>query len=521
MTRRTRKKAAAGAVDTEPLLFDFVDELPSETREEKAELRKTAKSARPAKAEPHQRTASQSGEKSEPPTKPEAVIGAKLEAAAKADVTQKPEADLKPEARAATSEPARAESVTAFTRRVKTLLETGLAAGWVRGEVSNLRVQASGHMYFSLKDAGAQLSAVLFRGDAARQSVRLRDGQQVLVFGRVSVYEARGQYQLVVREVVEDGVGRLQQEFEALKRRLAAEGIFDAERKRELPVLPQTIGFITSPTGAAVQDFLRILARRGWRGRVVILPARVQGAEAAGEMVEALRVAERLGFFDLLVIGRGGGSLEDLWAFNEEPLVRAVAACPIPIISAVGHEIDFTLCDFAADLRAETPSGAAERISSGFVAVEERVRQLGEGLCRAAQQRLDVWRQQVLRIENRHKLLSPAAQIEQYTLRLDDCANRLGAALRMSMQEARHRFAAVEGTWGHVSPDLKLAQWAQHLDGLEKRLHSVSAHSVLQRGFAIVRDEAGRPVTQRAGLAAGQRVETEWADGRVPMRVEQ
>jgi len=494
MTRRTRKKADADAgVANELLLFDFADEPLAETREVKAAPKKTEKPARLAKPEASQKSEAGAVALPEPETQPE--------------VAQKPEV--------------RAESVTAFTRRVKTLLETGLAAGWVRGEVSNLRVQASGHMYFSLKDAGAQLSAVLFRGDAARQSVRLRDGQQVLVFGRVSVYEARGQYQLVVREVVEDGVGRLQQEFEALKRRLAAEGLFDAKRKRELPALPRTIGFITSPTGAAVQDFLRILVRRGWRGRVVVLPARVQGAEAAGEMVEALRVAQALGIFDLLVIGRGGGSLEDLWAFNEEPLVRAVAACPIPLISAVGHEIDFTLCDFAADLRAETPSGAAEHISSGFVAVEERVRQLGEGLCRAAQSGLDGWQQRVLRVESRLKLLSPRAQIEQYALRLDDYANRLGAALRMGMQDARHRLAAVEGAWARVSPELKLGQWAQQIDGLEKRLHSVSPHSVLQRGFAIVRDEAGRPVTQRAGLEAGQHVETEFADGRVPMRVEQ
>jgi len=496
MIRRTRKKVDASAADTELLLFDFLEGLEPEKNavaKPVARAKKTEKLARPTKSKTLQHS--------------------EAEAVAEPAVSPKPEVATKPEARA--------ESVSAFTRRVKTLLETGLAAGWVRGEVSNLRVQASGHMYFSLKDAGAQLSAVLFRGDAARQSVRLRAGQQVLVFGRVSVYEARGQYQLVVREVVEDGVGRLQQEFEALKRRLAAEGLFDAERKRMLPVLPRTIGFITSPTGAAVQDFLRILVRRGWRGRVVILPARVQGAEAAGEMVEALRIAERLGIFDLLVIGRGGGSLEDLWAFNEEPLVRAVAACPIPIISAVGHEIDFTLCDFAADLRAETPSGAAEHISSGFVAVEECVRQLGEGLCRAAQRGLEGWQQQVLRMENRLKLLSPAAQIEQYALRLDDCANRLGAALRMGMQEARHRIAAVEGAWARVSPELRIEQWAQQLDGLEKRLLSVSAHSVLQRGFAIVRDEGGQPVTQRAGLAAGQRVEAEFVDGRVPMRVEQ
>ena len=175
----------------------------------------------------------------------------------------------------------RAESVSEFTRRVKTLLESGLRPGWVRGEVSNLRAQASGHVYFSLKDAGAQLSAVLFRGDVTRQTVKLRDGQQVVVYGEVSVYEARGQYQLIVRAVIEDGVGRLQQEFEQLKRRLVEEGLFDAEKKRPVPLMPATVGFITSPTGAAVQDFVTIMARRGWRGRLVVLPAKVQGDGAA------------------------------------------------------------------------------------------------------------------------------------------------------------------------------------------------------------------------------------------------
>src|SRR4051812_25326002 len=187
----------------------------------------------------------------------------------------------------------RVESVSEFTRRVKTLLETGIRPGWVRGEVSNLRAQASGHVYFSLKDAGAQVSAVLFRGDALRQTVKLRDGAQVLVYGELSLYEARGQYQLIVRVVVEDGLGRLQREFEALKARLAAEGVFAAERKRAIPPLPQTIGFITSPSGAAVQDFIRIITRRAWRGRVVVLPARVQGEGAAAEMVAMLQLAEK------------------------------------------------------------------------------------------------------------------------------------------------------------------------------------------------------------------------------------
>ena len=267
----------------------------------------------------------------------------------------------------------RVASVGEFTRRIKVLLETGIRPGWVRGEVSNLRQQASGHVYFSLKDSEAQLSAVMFRGDAARQSLKLRDGQQVLVYGEINVYEVRGSYQLIVRVVVEDGVGRLQQEFEALKQKLADEGLFDPAKKKPLPEMPATVGFITSPTGAAVQDFLRILIRRGWRGRVVILPAKVQGEGAADEIAAMLQQAEVLGIFDLLVIGRGGGSLEDLWAFNEEPLVRAVAACTVPVISAVGHEIDFTLSDFVADVRAETPSAAAELISSHFVEALERV----------------------------------------------------------------------------------------------------------------------------------------------------
>src|SRR5277367_3800042 len=265
-------------------------------------------------------------------------------------------------------------SVTEFTRKVKTVLEGSMGACWVRGEVSNMRAQPSGHVYFSLKDAGAELSAVMFRMQAARQTVKLRDGLQVVAHGDVGVYEARGQYQLIVRTIVADGVGALQREYEALKRKLSDEGLFDPGRKRPIPQMPATVGFVTSPTGAAAQDFMRILIRRGWKGRVVVLPSKVQGEGAAEEMVEMLRLAENLGIFDLIVIGRGGGSIEDLWAFNEEALVRAVAASRVPTISAVGHEIDFTLCDFAADLRAETPSAAAELISSEFVRMAERTR---------------------------------------------------------------------------------------------------------------------------------------------------
>jgi exodeoxyribonuclease VII large subunit len=407
-----------------------------------------------------------------------------------------------------------------FTRRVKAVLESGIRPGWVRGEVSNLRVQASGHVYFSLKDSEAQLAAVMFRGDAARQSLRLRDGQQVRVFGAINVYEVRGQYQLIVRVVMEDGVGRLQKEFEALKQRLAAEGLFDPAKKRALPGLPATLGFITSPTGAAVQDFMRILIRRGWRGRVVVLPAKVQGEGAAAEIAAMLALAQELGIFDLLVIGRGGGSLEDLWAFNEDPLVRAVAACAVPVISAVGHEIDFTLCDFAADVRAETPSAAAELISSGFVAALERVAGAAESLAREADDGLAEARRAVEHLRSRLRLLSPAGQIEQGQLRLDDCANRLAAAGRAGVLEKRHRWESARGNLACHSPELRVQAESQRLLALWKRLQSVSPASVLNRGFAIVRDERGRPVSRKAGLRAGQRLQTEFGDGILPVRVE-
>jgi exodeoxyribonuclease VII large subunit len=471
------------------------------------------------------------------------------------------------------------ETVTEFTRRVKTLLEGGIRPGWVKGEISNLRAQSSGHVYFSLKDAGAQLSAVLFRGDAGRQSVRLRDGMQALVYGEISVYEPRGQYQLVVRAVIEDGVGRLQREFEALKKRLADEGLFDAARKAPIPLMPTTVGFITSPTGAAVQDFIRILQRRGWRGRVVVLPVKVQGEGAAQEMAAMLRLAEELRcgpdgepvlesgkrtsesgkrraesekdpidqlstlndqspilesefsapnfplsalraplFFDLLVIGRGGGSLEDLWAFNEEVLVRAVAACGVPIISAVGHEIDFTLCDFAADARAETPSGAAELISSNFLAGAEQAARAAAAMAQLADAAGTQARARLDQARSRLRLLAPAAQVERGYLRLDDLSNRFAAAWRHAAQQKRQTLAEARARLAQRSPEARVQLASHRLLSLWKRLQSASPQSVLNRGFVIVRDAQGHPLPRRAGLRAGQRVRAQFADGDQPMQ---
>ena len=417
-------------------------------------------------------------------------------------------------------DPGRIRSVTEFTREVKELLKGGLRPGWVRGEVSNLRAQASGHIYFSLKDAGAQLSCVLFRGAAARQSVPLRDGLQVLAYGEVSVYEARGQYQLVVRALIEHGAGRLQQELEQRKQRLAAEGLFDAARKQPIPLLPRTVGFITSPTGAAVQDFIRILTRRGWTGRLVVLPAKVQGEGAAAELAAMLRTAEALKIFDLLVIGRGGGSAEDLWAFNEEPLVRAVAECGVPIISAVGHEIDTTLCDYAADVRAETPSGAAELISSNYLAATDRLGQAATGLGDALRGAVQRAGERLDHARSRLRLLVPTAAIEHRHLRWDDLGNRLGSALRAAVQHRRESLGTARARLATASPEKRVQLESHRLLALWKRLESASPASVLKRGYAIVRDEKGRPLSRAKGAKPGQALVNEFHDGQVRVRVE-
>ncbi|HEX7631676.1 MAG TPA: exodeoxyribonuclease VII large subunit [Lacunisphaera sp.] len=414
----------------------------------------------------------------------------------------------------------RVASVTEFTRRVKELLEGQLRPGWVRGEVSNLRAQASGHVYFSLKDAGATLSCVLFRGDAQRQTAVLRDGLQVLAYGEISVYEARGNYQLIVRALVDHGAGKLQQEFEKLKQRLAAEGLFESARKQPIPLLPRTVGFITSPTGAAAQDFIRILARRGWTGRVIILPAKVQGEGAAAELVEMVRTAEALGLFDLLVIGRGGGSIEDLWAFNEEPVVRAVADCTVPIISAVGHEIDTTLCDYAADVRAETPSGAAELISSHYVATRDRLEEAARAMTDTMEAAWSRASDRLDHARSRLRLLAPTAVIEQNFLRLDDLGNRLRGALRSAVQTQRESLGTARARLAAASPEKRVQLESHRLLALWKRLESASPASVLQRGYAIVRDETGKPVSRAKNLKPGQSLVNEFHDGKVRVRTE-
>jgi exodeoxyribonuclease VII large subunit len=351
-----------------------------------------------------------------------------------------------------------------------------------------------------------------------------------------------------VRVAIDDGLGRLQQKFEQLKQRLAAEGLFDPARKKPLPLVPATIGFITSPTGAAVQDFIRILQRRRWRGRLIILPVKVQGEGAAAEMVEALADAQQISEskggprFDLLVIGRGGGSLEDLWSFNEEPLVRAVAACPIPVISAVGHEIDFTLCDFAADVRAETPSAAAELISSSYLDVLERLRQADEKITGAVDRVVRDWRATLEVMRTRMSFVAPSARLEREHLRLDDLSNRLAAAARHTLQLRRERVGAVAERLARSSPEAMLARvrervravdarltreievWTggrrQTLARLQERLRAAGPEAALRRGYVIMRDAERRVITSRAAVQSGQKLTAQWRDGEAPVRAE-
>lgn len=426
-------------------------------------------------------------------------------------------------------------TVTELNQRIRMILEGTFQGIWVKGEISNFRRQSSGHCYFSLKDAESQISAVLFRADAMRQPVAPRDGLQVVVYGEISFYEARGSCQLIARVVTEDGAGRLQQELERLKHRLAAEGLFDKERKRPIPPVPLVVGMITSPTGAAVQDFIRILKRRDWRGRLIVLPARVQGVEAPGELVAMVELAQRMGCFDLLVIGRGGGNIEDLWAFNDEKLARAIAACKVPVISAVGHEIDFTLADLVADVRAETPSGAAELIASAFRECNERFLSATEAFWEIAARMLADLSQRMENLAAQLRLLSPARRLEHCGLRIDELTSRLEGRVNDRLSAARHTLVEARLRLRERSPDARLRvvreqvmaldcrldraaanrreAWRELLRQIERQLDSLSPQAVLRRGFVILHDSAGRVIGRRDQVVVGKELTARFADG--------
>jgi exodeoxyribonuclease VII large subunit len=369
-------------------------------------------------------------------------------------------------------------TVSELAMRIKASLEEQFPAVWVEGEISNLRTPSSGHAYFTLKDDGAQLRCVLFRGRGRRVAFQPEDGMQVLAFGGLDVYVARGEYQLVVELLEPKGVGALQLAFEQLKRRLEAEGLFDAARKRPLPSFPRTIGIVTSPTGAAVRDMLHVIGRRFADLRILITPVRVQGEEAPGEIVRALRDLQEIAELDVVIVGRGGGSIEDLWAFNDERVARAIAACRVPVISAVGHETDFTIADFVADLRAPTPSAAAELVVQEKLQVARALVDLYENLKQAMAGRLDQERARIESLAKRRVLTDAARALRDLHRRLDDLTARLTLGVRGSQRQVAHRLSLARNALRSLNPVARIANGTALLSQLRGRLASAAVHSV-------------------------------------------
>lgn len=384
-----------------------------------------------------------------------------------------------------------AMSVAELTAQIKGLVEESFPSVWVTGEVSNFARPASGHCYFTLKDQHAQIRAVIWKGSAARMRFDLTDGLEIVCHGRLDLYAPRGSYQIVIDQAQPKGVGSLELALRQLKEKLAAEGLFDADRKRPLPSFPRRVGFVTSPTGAAIRDFLEV-ARRRWSGsQIMVIPTRVQGEGAAEEIAAAVRLANQITpALDVLVVGRGGGSIEDLWCFNEAAAVRAVAASEIPTVSAVGHEIDVTLCDLAADVRALTPSEAAERVIPSGDEFASRVRTLSTRLHGAARRAVSLRKQRVDGLALRRPLARPYSLVQDHAARLDELQLAADRSIRRKLEQNQGLLRAAAG-----------------------RLQSLSPLAVLARGYSITQDASGRVVKDAADLNPGDRVGIRFAQG--------
>jgi exodeoxyribonuclease VII large subunit len=408
--------------------------------------------------------------------------------------------------------------VAELTRLVREALENRFGAVWVQGEISNLRRPASGHLYFTLKDESAQIAAVLFRGSQRGLRFTPADGMQVRAHGDITVYERGGNYQILVRRLEEAGKGALQARFEALKEKLHAEGLFDAARKRSLPVLPQHVGVVTSETGAAIRDILNVIDRRFPNLHVVLCPVRVQGEGAATDIAAAIERLNRLPGLDVLIVGRGGGSLEDLWAFNEERVARAIAGSRVPVISAVGHEVDFTICDFVADLRAPTPSAAAELVVGRKEEFEGAVRALHAGLVRALRGTVLEARNRLLTATGRPALREPAALVRQYMQRIDTLGLRLERAVGDVVGDVRGRLADAGLRRAHA---LRLSRTAcrQDLARWGAQLRALNPMAVLARGYSMTFDARRRVVTGAGQVRPGEPLHTRVAAGTITSTV--
>ncbi len=433
-------------------------------------------------------------------------------------------------------------TVTRLVRRMRNLLEIDIGEVWVEGEISNLRRQSSGHCYFTLKDDGAQISCVLFRGTSGRAKAQPEDGMQARLFGEVSVYEARGQVQLVVKQLEDAGMGDLQARFEKLKRKLSDEGLFDPDIKKPLPKFPRKIGLITSPTGAALQDMLNILSRRAPWVQPVLYPVSVQGKGAErgiAKAIEQFGAAEMYGFppVDVIVIGRGGGSLEDLWNFNEEVVARAIYACPVPIVSAVGHEIDFTISDFSADVRAPTPSAAAELVVPDAVELRASVGQYAMALQRAMENRLRhdsallrAASRSLLPRDPERALRDPILELDRVRQELRDTLNADFENKRVQLREMKIHHAAhhpekvlerreerlehVRDTWQRAGENA-LQHARERFENLASLVKTLGPEATFARGFSITLDGDGKPITDVSEVKKGDQLVSQLAKGRI------
>ena len=433
-------------------------------------------------------------------------------------------------------------TVSRLNREVRVLLERGFGNLWLEAEISNLARPSSGHWYFSLKDAAAQVRCAMFRQRNMLCAFAPKDGQKVLVRARIGLYEPRGEYQLLIDHMEDAGQGALKRQFEELRARLAAEGLFATERKRALPKLPTRIGVITSPTGAAIRDILHVLERRFPAIPVLIHPVPVQGAQAAAEIIAAIALAGRRAECDVLILARGGGSLEDLWSFNDEGLARAIVASPIPIISGVGHEVDFTIADFAADVRAPTPSAAAELVVPDAEEWLTAFVRLGANLQRCMRRQIADQRERLRWLMGRAALVSPSARLTQQAQRVDELERRLGRAWQHALNSRRSAFRDCQSRLWRASPigqvrdaasrhaalvarlqaamldRLRLAR--ERLLPLVRTLNAVSPLATLERGYAIVKIENGPIVRDAAQAKPGTLIEARVGTGSLRARVE-
>jgi len=430
-------------------------------------------------------------------------------------------------------------TVSQLNGRARVLLEDVFSNIWVEGEISNLSRPASGHVYFTLKDSGAQVRCALFRQSAARVRQVLKDGLAVKVRGKVSLFEGRGDYQLILDTVEPAGEGALRLAFDALKDKLSAEGLFSTERKVPLPVHPRRIGIVSSPTGAVIRDIISVFRRRAPQVQLTLIPTAVQGRDAIAQIVRALKLADSRGF-DALILARGGGSLEDLWCFNEEAVARAIDACVTPIVSAVGHETDVSISDFVADVRAPTPSAAAELLAPDSSDLQRRVDNLKRRLVTRIQDRL---MRERLRLEGiSRRLRHPGERLRQQAQRLDDLDMRLRRAFEQHTQKRAARLVHLQARLAAQHPGRTLALLRQRLDSLSQRLpraireilktrrlqlqshmqtlHVVSPLATLSRGYSILLDERGHAIRSAAQTHNGQRLKARLGEGELQVRVE-